>query len=282
MFQYAFGRAIALRHGTSLRFDLQAIAADTRRAYNLPVWRIVGKTASGIDLLRMRALNKLSRKLHPSAPYYRHPTIVEPDFRFDSNLLQAKRNCWLIGYWQSEKYFSAAAGQIRADFTPVSNISTASCDVEREILAAGNRSVFLHVRRGDYVCDSHTLEAHGGCSIEYYLRGAELIAQKVSDPHFFMFSDEPEWVRDNLRLPYHTTIVSHNQPGNDFQIGREHEDLWLMSRCRHALLANSSFSWWGAWLNGSRERIVIAPHRWFGTLKHDTRDLIPAGWIRID
>lgn len=282
MFQYAIGRAIALRHATTLRFDLQEIAADNARAFGLPVWRIVGDPASRVDVLRMRVLDQVSRKLRPSAPYYRHPLVIEREFTFDSNLLEAKRDCWLFGHWQSEKYFEAVEAQVRADFTPAREIDTTTRAVEREILACGNRSVFLHIRRSDYVNWAPNLLAHGSCSIEYYLRAADLIAQQVCDPRFFAFSDDPEWVRDNLRLPYHTTIVSHNKPGDAFHVGSEHEDLWLMSRCRHAVLANSSFSWWGAWLNNERERIVIAPRRWFGTLEHDTRDLIPAGWIRMD
>ena len=280
MFQYAMGRAVALRHGTTLRFDLRGVEGDAKRAYGLPVWRIAGQPASRMDVLRMRVLNKLSRALHPSAPYYKHTVIFERDFRFDSNLLEAKRDCWLFGYWQSGKYFNAVADQIRTDFTPANEISSASRAVEREILASGNRSVFMHIRRGDYLQEPHA-QAHGGCSVGYYLRAADLIAQQVPDPCFFAFSDDPEWVRDNLHLPYRTTIVSHNKPGDASNVGSEHEDLWLMSRCRHAVLANSSFSWWGAWLNRESERIVIAPSRWFGTLGHDTSDLIPAEWIRM-
>jgi Glycosyl transferase family 11 len=279
MFQYAVGRAAAIRHGTRLRFDLQTIAADTKRAYCLAAWRIAGTPASRMDMLRMRVLNKVSRKLHPSAPYYRHPVIVERNCSFDNNLLEAKRDCWLFGYWQSEKYFDAVAGQIRADFTPACEISITSRAVEREILASGNRSVFLHIRRGDYVSDPQTLQIHGSCSIEYYLRAADLIAQQVPDPRFFIFSDGPEWVRDNLHLPYHTTIVGHNKPSDAFRVGSEHEDLWLMSRCRHAVLANSSFSWWGAWLNPVMDRIVIAPKKWLRM--HDDPDRVPERWIRI-
>ncbi len=282
MFQYALGRTIALRHGTTLRFDLQGVKADVVRAYGLPVWRIAGEPAGRTDLLRMRVLDQVSRTLRPSAPYYGRPKVMEREFPFDGNVLKAKRDCWLFGYWQSEKYFEAVADQIRTDFTPASEISGNSRVLEREVLAAGSRSVFLHIRRGDYVHYAPNLRLHGSCSIEYYLRAAALIAQQVHDPHFFAFSDEPEWVRNNLRLPYRTTIVSHNKPGDAFRVGSEHEDLWLMSRCRHAVLANSSFSWWGAWLNSERERIVVAPRRWLGTLKHDTRDLIPERWIRMD
>jgi hypothetical protein len=282
MFQYAIGRALALRHATSLRFDLRAVTADSKRTYSLPVWQISGEPASQIEMLRMRVLNKVSRKFCPSVPYYRHPTIIERDFPFDRNMLETKRDCWLIGYWQSEKYFRAVAERIRADFMPARNMSAASRAVEHEILAAGNRSVFLHIRRGDYARDSHTREAHGSCSVGYYCRAANLIAQQIRDPCFFAFSDEPEWVQNNLHLPYRTIIVNHNKPGNACHLGSEHEDLWLMSRCHHAVLANSSFSWWGAWLNAECDRIVIAPQRWFGTLKHDTRDLLPERWIRLD
>ena len=281
MFQYALGRSVALKYGVPLRFDLQALAVDTKRTFSLPVWRIKGQIASRSDILRMRVRNKLSNKLFAHRPYYRHPVIIERDFTFDPNVLAAPRECWLIGYWQSEKYFCNIAEQIRAEFSPASNLSAESLEIERKIMAMQGRSVFLHIRRGDYAHDPHTTQAHGNCSLEYYQRAASLISEQVTDPCFFVFSDEPEWARENLHLPFCTTVVSHNRPGNACEVGTEHEDLWLMSRCRHAILANSSFSWWGAWLNAEQSRIVVAPKQWFGTLTCDTRDLIPSEWIRL-
>jgi hypothetical protein len=102
----------------------------------------------------------------------------------------------------------------------------------------------------------------------------EHIAQKIGNPHFFIFGDDPEWARTNLKLPYPNTLVDHNQADKNY------EDLRLMSQCRHNIVANSSFSWWGAWLNPNEDKIVLAPKRWLAKAEANCPDIIPARWVK--
>jgi hypothetical protein len=221
----------------------------------------------------------LCRVLKRSDPYYARPVVYEQSFCFDPDALRAPRDCLLIGYWQSEKYFKEIEPILRHEFTLRMEPSAKSQEVARAIQASS--STFLHIRRGDYVADSNINKVHGTCSMRYYEDAVNYIGRAVHDPHFFVFSDEPRSVLEQLKLPFPMTVVDHNHPGNAQSPGREHEDLWLMTLCRHAILANSTFSWWGAWLNPSRDRIVIAPGQWFQSLKHETRDLIPQDWIQM-
>ncbi|MFB3916263.1 MAG: alpha-1,2-fucosyltransferase [Terriglobales bacterium] len=279
MFQYAFARAIAERRRTSVKLDFRALAADRKRCYALGAWNISARTASAFELFRVRLTNRLQRKLRPAAPYHERAIVREQAFTFDADALKAPLHCLLIGYWQSEKYFKDIEAVIRREFTLREEASAKSQETARAIRSSN--SVFLHVRRGDFVFDPELQSAHGNCSAAYYQAAVDHVERNVSFPHFFVFSDDPRWASENLKLRSPMTIVDHNPPGDGQAPGREHEDLWLMSQCKHAVLANSSFSWWGAWLNPARERIVIAPRQWFRSLPHDTRDLIPDRWLRM-
>jgi hypothetical protein len=112
--------------------------------------------------------------------------------------------------------------------------------------------------------------------LEYYQKAIECLANKISDPHFYIFSDDPTWVKQNLVINYPHTHVILNQGRSDFL------DLWLMSLCRHHIIANSSFSWWGAWLGTNTDKMTIAPSRWANTPSGDMCDIIPGGWITIE
>jgi hypothetical protein len=111
--------------------------------------------------------------------------------------------------------------------------------------------------------------------LDYYRRAVDVILQQCRGAHFFVFSDDPDWARANVEVPAPLHFVTHNSARPDF------EDLRLMSLCRHHIIANSSFSWWGAWLNGGSGKVVVAPTQWFIDPRIDTRDLIPPGWIRV-
>jgi len=145
--------------------------------------------------------------------------------------------------------------------------------MNQQILSSN--SVSLHIRRGDYVQNQEANKFHGICSPEYYSQAMNLIEQKIENPHYFVFSDEVGWVRENIKFNYPVDFVS----GNSIS---EAEELSLMSKCKHNIIANSSFSWWGTWLNTSPEKIVIAPKKWIeNTDLADASDLIPKEWIKI-
>jgi hypothetical protein len=279
LFQYALGRTLAKRRLTSLKLDPTLISADPNRRYSLEAWNVRAAFVTASDRRLFRLYWALRRRVFRHPPYFRSRLINEQVFTYDANILRAPRMCELDGYWQCEKYFADIEPLIRREFTLRWEPSAESHHVARSIRASN--SVFLHIRRGDAVHDPRGAAFHGTPAPEYYERAAGYIAARVADPHFFVFSDEPQWVKQNLNLPYRLTVIDHNPPSNASVTGREHEDLWLMSLCRHAILANSSFSWWGAWLNPERERIAIAPKQWVRSAPHDTRDLIPERWLKM-
>jgi hypothetical protein len=279
LFQYALGRTLAKRRLTALRLDTTLISIDPNRRYSLAAWNVRAALVTASDRRLFRLYWAIRRRVFRRQPYYRCAFINEQAFPYDPNILHTPRMCVLDGYWQSEKYFADVEPLIRREFTLRWEPSAASRQVAQNIRASN--SVFLHIRRGDAIHDPRGAAFHGTPAPAYYDHAVAYIAARVADPHFFVFSDEPQWVKQNLDLPYRMTVIDHNPPSNAGAPGREHEDLWLMSLCRHAILANSSFSWWGAWLNPERERIAIAPKQWFRSAPYDTRDLIPERWIKM-
>lgn len=280
MFQYAAGRAVAERGGVPLLLDVSGFENYELRRYELGGFAISSGIANKAQLaafipvppqrglwaaLQRRLIGSLSRSV-----------LREAHYTYDSRIELVQPPVLLDGYWQSEKYFAHIAPILRREFTLRPGLmNAANTDMLREIEAAGGQAVSLHVRRGDYVSNPHTAQYHGICTADYYLAAAARIAQQVENPHFFVFSDDPAWVQANLKLSHVTTLVQCNDAGNGLL------DMALMRACRHHIIANSSFSWWGAWLNDSPDKIVVAPARWFAQAGNDTRDLIPSAWIRL-
>jgi hypothetical protein len=282
MFQYALGRALSIKHQTDLSLDLRAYAdqspVDTPRSYELDVFQVPANIASAKLLKRWGRPNKykvlLNQYFHlglcTDPPGY----IREIGHEFKSEILELPDNVYLSGYWQSEKYFAAIRGTILEDFSRRSTlISTKNKQLTSQITSG--ESVSLHVRRTDYVTNKNARAFHGICTISYYKKAMREIEKKVAHPTYFIFSDDPAWVKANIKSKHKTVYISHNQ-------GRDaHEDIRLMSLCRHNIIANSSFSWWGAWLNQNPGKIVVAPKQWFRDKKIDTSDIMPAKWTRI-
>lgn len=279
MFQYAVGRGLSLAYGVSMCLDAGDFSQHTihqgfelERVFSLPVTlaapddvhRILGWQSSRL------ALRLLAR---PEARFLRsNRLIIEPHFQYFSGIKRVPSSCYLKGYWQSERYFSDVADAIRADFTFCLPMSYENRRIAEDIDAVN--AVSLHVRRGDYLSNPYTSSVHGVCSLEYYALAIRYIVEKVPDPVFFVFSDDLNWVKDTLRIEYPCHFVDHNQ-GNE-----SYNDMRLMSLCSHHVIANSSFSWWGAWLNQSDSKIVVAPAQWFAK-PVDVTDLLPEGWVRI-
>jgi hypothetical protein len=284
MFQYAAGRALALRCAVDLKLDVTGFATKgphTRRTYELGSFAIKASLAGEADLARFgRSANlrsawreRLMRSLRVDVGRSGSQIYREPHFRFDPAVAKLRAPIYLDGYWQTEKYFLHIADQLRREFALQTPLVGTNATLAAQISATN--AVSLHVRRGDYVSDPTTNRYHGVCSLDYYQRAVEFIKGRTEAPHVFIFSDDPEWSRTYLRFSAPTTFVDVNSPDNGVA------DLRLMSGCRHHILANSSFSWWGAWLNPSTAKIVIAPSRWFADAAHDTQDLIPPAWVRL-
>jgi len=275
MFQYALGRRLARERGVPLKLDLSwfqgsaARAEHAMREYALGGWRIRASAATPEELARFAAWRRVL-----SALTGRNVAVVkERGPEFHPEVLRVPGHAYLIGYWQSERYFSSIRDVLLEEFSLSAEPCAHAAALARTM--PPSTAVAVHVRRGDYASVAYTHDFHGLCSPEYYQEAARRIADQITNPAFFVFSDEPDWARDNLQLGWPTTYVTHGGGC------APHQDIWLMSRCAHHIIANSSFSWWGAWLCRNEAKIVVAPRRWFADAALDTRDLIPADWPRI-
>ena len=279
MFQYAAGRAHSLKLGVPLKLDAKDFSGyQLHQGFELNrVFNCNADIAADIDLAKTLGWqrSKLAQRLlrRPQFKCLRHKSyIVEPHFNYWSGISQLKDNVYLDGYWQSEQYFIEFADTIRADFTFRPILSAQNAEVAKHILQVN--AVSLHVRRGDYAINPKTTATHGLCSLDYYRAAIDYVSGHVVKPLFFIFSDDIAWVKANLNIDSSAFFVDHNANQESYN------DMRLMSLCKHHIIANSSFSWWGAWLNQNAEKIVIAPKQWFSK-STDSSDLIPASWIRL-
>lgn len=188
-------------------------------------------------------------------------------------LLRAK-NGYLSGYWQGEKFFHGAEDAVIADFAfDIEKFDAKNKEIAKEIINAN--SVSIHIRRGDYYSDPDSYKILGDiCGLDYYNKALQKIVDLVSEPIFYVFSDEPQWVKENLNIP-NAHYIDWNRGESSFN------DMLLMSLCKHNIIANSSFSWWGAYLNRNNNKIVLAPGTWNRITKNKSLDIVPANWIRI-
>jgi hypothetical protein len=283
MFQYAFGRSVSTHLGVQVKFDIRNLldrkpkSNFTFRDYELDVFRaeLLIATASELalyDVLPAGRLTQFSKRIQRKITGAQR--FVEKElFVYDSSVLQAGRNTYFEGYWQSEKYFAPYTSLIRDAFRfrqPLTGLSHALAEKMQEA-----PSVAVHVRRGDYITNPLTNTIHGTCTPAYYQQAVASIQERVGDVNLFVFSDEPDWVKKNLHFAVPTTYVTHNKGKASYQ------DMQLMSLCQHNIIANSSFSWWGAWLNNNPAKNVIAPKQWFQLENINSTNLIPASWLQL-
>jgi hypothetical protein len=279
LFQYAAARRIAVFNKAPLKLDISVFEGHKLRKYSLHHFNIIEDIASPEEVARFNkssakdVASQFARLVNKCKPYHKRYFIRERSFEFDPNILKAPGRVLLHGFWQSEQYFADIEDVIRREVTVKSPPDELNAQMAREITATN--SVCLHVRRGDYVSDAVTHQAHGVCSLEYYHTAIEEIARLTPAPHFFVFSDDPQWTQANLKLEHPTTFVTHNDAS------RNYEDLRLMATCKHYIIANSSFSWWGAWLGTHPEKVVIAPKQWANDSKLNTKNRLPESWRRI-
>jgi hypothetical protein len=279
MFQYAAGRALSLSSGFPLLLDLRGFEKyqlhngfEIDKHFYAPV--DVATAADVSRLLGWRA-NKLILKLIKHSHSHRlqgSHLAIEPHFNYWHKLGETTKPSYLMGYWQSEKYFKAFEKTIRSDFCFREPL--VGDNLETSLQMQDSNSVSLHIRRGDYVTHAPSAKVFNPCSIDYYHEAIELIAEKVSSPRFYVFSDDHSWAKGNLKTTFATEYIDRNHREQSYI------DMRLMSMCRHQIIANSSFSWWGAWLNQNPDKIVISPRNWFRNGVNDD-DLIPRQWIRL-
>ena len=276
MFQYAAGKALA-EHGVELKLDISDFQFYTNRWFSLNHFNINADIASDEEISKFIGKNKskslmlLRERIGRLLPLKRRKIYYEHHFHYDEGFFNLPSNIYINGYWQSEKYFKDIKSIILNDLSFKEPLEGLNNEISVKILSSN--SVSIHIRRGDYVTNKITHLTHGVCGIEYYINAINYISKHLEEPHFFIFSDEPDWAKTNLRTSFPISFVNHNSGQNDF------EDMRLLSLCRHHIIANSSFSWWGAWLCRNENKIVIAPQKWFNEYKADTKDLYPEDWI---
>lgn len=246
LFQWALGVGLQSR-GRQVSYDSSRLGPDKHRKFELAFLGV-----------------------NPVSSYCAR-TVYEPSLCFHSEVFE-QDHVRLSGYWQSEKYFANVDRGIRAKF------HAAYSSTLLPAIQAEPNSVFLHIRRTDYLAES-SLKFHGLLNLNYYGAAMNAVKARVPDAKFFVFSDDPEWCRNQFFSGDYITVVDSSSP---------QEDMLLMSYCRHGILANSSFSWWGSWLNPLEsdkpyDRIVIAPRQWFAAehMQAQSQDIVPERWMRI-
>lgn len=280
LFQYAAAYRLAKIHNCKLFLDISDYAKYPDRKFELSHFNISGSILNSKEKFWFIKNQKKSvyKRIVSIIARIEKRTIVfyvkEPYFHFFPDLVKTPIPCYIEGYWQSEKYFLDIKHDLVKEFTLNSPISEVTLRCMKRIRKSN--SICIHIRRGDYVSNMDANTFHGLCSLKYYYNGVEQIRQHIDSPVFFVFSDDSEWVRKNFCIDEPTYYITHNG------IDKAYEDLYLMSQCSHHIIANSSFSWWGAWLGEKKGQIVIAPKPWFNYQYYNYDDIIPERWITIE
>jgi len=269
MFQYAIARNLARKNfHTKIFLDISflenSVQSDifTKRDYELAEFNIKAYTTN-IDSLETK-LTFTDKLLKRDYIYIR-----EKGLEFEDGVLRLRGNIFLEGHWASERYFSDIKNLLIKDF----NLRTNGSEKYLEYLSRINKSrtVAIHVRRGDYITNKLANKFHGTCDIAYYQRSIDLIRERAKPDYLFVFSDDMGWCKKQFIGKEFVFVEGTNA----------HEDMMLMKNCAHNIIANSTFSWWGAWLNENTNKIVIAPKSWFKDAKVEIKDLLPEGWIKL-
>lgn len=267
-FQYATGYALSRELNCPLYLDTSHYKNKQQiRKFELSLYQIESKEIGNTQKLILKVLSKISpeKNIH----------IQEKQFHFvpfDLTTLSSKKSVWLDGYWQSPLYFE----KYRADILRQFQLSQSPSPENQSLLSEirNSNSIFLHVRRGDYVSNKSAASFHGTLPISYYEHALQKLNFTESSNQLFIFTDDPEWCIESFKTINSKRVVTHNQNSG-------WEDLRLMSECKAGILANSTFSWWGAWLNQNSNLKIIAPKNWFtdGTIR--TCSLTPSSWSLI-
>jgi len=280
MFQYAFGYALARELKTDLVLDVTDFSGySLHNGFELEkVFDIRNESATDKQLRKVFGLGWRQRKrivLSDRFHFHKFYSSIykEKSHNFNSDVFDLKEGKYFHGYWQTEKYFLKYADEIKHKFSFLGEMNAVNKEIANKI--SKENSVSLHVRRGDYISDKKNHSIHGFCGLEYYQNAINYIASNVKGPVFYVFSDDVSWVHKNLKLSFEVVYVDINS-GDD-----SYRDMQLMSMCRHHIIANSSFSWWGGWLGSNASKIVVSPKQWFVSENIDYSDVIPDTWVRI-
>ena len=269
MSQYAFGRYLSLKHNTELKIDITGYEWYKTQPYLLNNFNICAEEATKSEIQSLKS-NRVLAKLGITKPSY----VLERDMVFNKSYKDTKNNSYLEGAWGSELYFKEIEDTIRKDFTIKKPLDVTNKHIVH-VIKNMSSAASVHFRRGDYVTDKEANKIHGTCSIEYYTKALDYIYDNINPQVCaVIFSDDIDWVKNNFHPNFPHIFIDTNDVYNGYK------DMYLMSLCKHHIIANSSFSWWGAWLGTNPNKIVITPKKWFNA-DYNTSTLLPDGWITI-
>ncbi len=273
MFQYALYKSL-LDNKKEVKLDISWFKTnqdhnglELEKVFEIGPFDIASKRE--LNLLReykKDLFSKFKRKIFGFKK--KHYTEKKMNFKYNKKIFQ-KDNIYLDGFWQSENYFYNIKEDIFDIFKFRKIIGKRNIDLAETI--SNSESVSVHIRRGDYLQDENL---GGVCNNSYYLESVKILQTKLKNPFFYFFSDDPDWVKKTFNLD-RMKVIDWNTGINSYL------DMFLMTKCKHNVIANSSFSWWGAYLNNYKNKIVIAPKVWFNDNLHKDNDIVPKKWLKI-
>lgn len=287
MFQYALGRSLSITQQCTLKLDLSWYREydkiedtndpnkATRREYLLKYFNISGRILPSWYLNAIRKIS-LIRKYHPKVAriipnqLFDYNVLVENDFSWTN--IKNQTYYFATGYWQQSLYFEKYQDVIDNDFRLKNPLSIINQKYYQQILSTN--SVAIHIRRGDLISKPSGSELQPTCTLEYFYSGITTISKKVKDLSLFIFSDDMEWCKNHFKNQYPIIFVD--------SVGQDHEHFYLMTQCKYQVIANSTYSWWAAWLNQYPDKIIIAPKNWYHDAQlNESAIFVPNTWIRI-
>jgi hypothetical protein len=273
MFQYAYAKALE-ENGFNVKIDISAFKTyKLHGGYQLDKYNI-DLNSSTIEENNLFYRDNIFKKVLNKLGIKNSKIIKERNLLFDETLLKVEDNNYIDGYFQCEKYFINIKNVILEQFLLKTDLSDYAKVLKDKIINSKN-SCSIHIRRGDFTNKTNS-NIHGCCSLDYYNKSVEILNSKLDSVNYFIFSDDIKWVKENLNISNATYI-------DDETKRIPHEDIYLMSLCKNNIIANSSFSWWGAWLNKNESKIVIAPKRWFvhKELESFSKDIVCESWLKV-
>lgn len=283
LFQYSLARQLALKNNTSLKLYINNIEKEPGRTYKLQHYNIQEQFASEAEVEKLIGTfyeksfyARAVRKLNTYLPKYNRSYFIEKEYYcYEPAVFQIKKNVLLEGFWQHYKYFENFPTQILDEITLKEKYKLTTSESLNQIDQDVN-SVSIHIRRGDYISDENNLNFFGVLPLDYYRQAVNYMTERIWNVNFYIFSDDLNWAKDNLNINAPVYFMDIDNGTKDYL------ELDAMSRCRHNIIANSSFSWWAAYLNRNTEKIVIAPEKWVADPTMNNRiNLQLPSWIKI-
>lgn len=252
LFQFAAAHALAVHKGVEVKSDLYTYTKHPYRKYELHNFNIKLPEATRHEVHQFTGSNPIARYLNKKNNYLNCPNVfAQPHYHYYEDFFSLPSPLYLSGYWQSEKFFSNVSASLKQVITPARPFDQKNIDLIDTVRSCN--SIAVHIRRTDFAGERKGYEFFQPMGLDYYRRAFAEINSKISNPRYFIFSDDINWSRQQLADLRDATFIDHNKGADSFK------DLLLMSACRNQVIANSTFSWWAAWLNDFQDKTVIAP-----------------------